>query len=232
MAFNSTSYFVGIGTAFAAIAIGFAGGAMITTSAVQPPNRLEQVAAGKALPPSSNPTNSIASSNKAPEVSSPTAPTAQEPTAQTAATAPSPPPAVVAAAPSAPAADPPPVQQPQPAPVPVVKSPALAPVVKNEDPAPARNERASARPADPNREAARSIEPNKEPSRKKIEERKFSEDRKLPERRRRPDLQELDEVSNVVRRMPRDAAVDEVVERDDAPRLFESPRPRIGLFGN
>jgi hypothetical protein len=214
MAFNSSSYFVGVGTAFAAIAIGFAGGAMIPTDAVQPPNRLEQVAAGKTPPPGSGAAPSIASNA--------TAPPAQEPPAQTVIAAPPPPPVTVAAAPSAAVVDPQPVQQPQPAPAPVAKSPAPAPVVKNEDAAPLKNERASARP----------VEVNKEPSHKKIEERKFSEDRKLPERKRRPDLQELDEVTNVVRRLPRDGAIDEVVERDEAPRLIDSPRPRIGLFGN
>ena len=33
MAFSGSSYFAGIATAFAAIAVGFAGGAMVTTSA-------------------------------------------------------------------------------------------------------------------------------------------------------------------------------------------------------
>jgi hypothetical protein len=50
MAFSGSSYFAGIGTAFAAIAVGFAGGAMVTTSAVQPPNRLERVSAAPIAP--------------------------------------------------------------------------------------------------------------------------------------------------------------------------------------
>jgi hypothetical protein len=46
MAFSTTSFFAGVGTVFAAVAIGFAGGAMITTAPKMEPNRLERVAAG------------------------------------------------------------------------------------------------------------------------------------------------------------------------------------------
>jgi hypothetical protein len=45
MAFSMTSFFAGVGTVFAAIAIGFAGGTMITSSPKLEPNRLERVAA-------------------------------------------------------------------------------------------------------------------------------------------------------------------------------------------
>jgi hypothetical protein len=45
MAFSATSFFGGIGTAFVAIAMGFAGGAMISTSPKLEPNRLERLAA-------------------------------------------------------------------------------------------------------------------------------------------------------------------------------------------
>jgi len=45
MAFSTTSFFAGVGTVFAAVTIGFAGGAMITTSPRLEPNRLERVAA-------------------------------------------------------------------------------------------------------------------------------------------------------------------------------------------
>jgi type IV secretory pathway VirB10-like protein len=45
MAFSTTSFFAGVGTVFAAITIGFAGGALITTSPRMEPNRLERVAA-------------------------------------------------------------------------------------------------------------------------------------------------------------------------------------------
>jgi hypothetical protein len=41
----------------------------------------------------------------------------------------------------------------------------------------------------------------------------------------------LDEVTDVVRQMPRDRAVN-VVEREDAPRVIDGPPRRFGLFGN
>lgn len=44
MTFHTSSFFVGVGTVFAAITIGFAGGAMITSSPKVEPNRLERVA--------------------------------------------------------------------------------------------------------------------------------------------------------------------------------------------
>jgi hypothetical protein len=42
----------------------------------------------------------------------------------------------------------------------------------------------------------------------------------------------LDEASNVVRQMPRDSAVDRVVDEDNAPRIVNSPPRRFGLFGD
>lgn len=45
MAFNTTSFYAGVGTMFAAVTIGFAGGAMLTSSPKMEPNRLERVAA-------------------------------------------------------------------------------------------------------------------------------------------------------------------------------------------
>ncbi len=51
MAFNMTSFFAGVGTVVAAVTLGFAGGAMITTSTqVDPPNRLERVAGTASTP--------------------------------------------------------------------------------------------------------------------------------------------------------------------------------------
>jgi hypothetical protein len=52
MAFSNSSYFAGVGTVFAAVTLGFAVGAMITSGGVQPPNRLERVASSAALPAS------------------------------------------------------------------------------------------------------------------------------------------------------------------------------------
>jgi hypothetical protein len=103
--------------------------------------------------------------------------------------------------------------------------PAPPSITKAEDAAPARNERANVRAAEPNRDAARSAEMNREPSRKRGDERKFVE------RKRRQDLerQNLDDATNVVRQMPRDRAV-EVVDEDDAPRIVNGPPRRFGLF--
>jgi hypothetical protein len=226
MAFSSSSFFVGVGTVVAAIAVGFAGGAMITTSTVQPQNRLERVTTN-AAPPSSATSPAVSSGQASQQANVITPPAQQQPQS-------------VAAAPS-PAADSAPVPQPQ-ALAPVVakidattnaqqptnaqQHPPAAPpqTAKNEDAGPARNERASARPAELNREAARPVEANREPSHKRGDERKFVE------RKRR---QDLDEATNVVRQMPRDnSTVDQVVEREDAPRIIDGPPRRFGLFGN
>jgi hypothetical protein len=45
MAFSSTSFYAGVGTVIAAVTIGFAGGAVFTTSPKMEPNRLERLAA-------------------------------------------------------------------------------------------------------------------------------------------------------------------------------------------
>jgi hypothetical protein len=45
MAFSPSSFFAGVGTVFAAITIGFAGGAMLAPSPKSEPNRVERVAA-------------------------------------------------------------------------------------------------------------------------------------------------------------------------------------------
>jgi hypothetical protein len=64
--------------------------------------------------------------------------------------------------------------------------------------------------------------------------RKRGDERKFSERKRRQDLerQNLDEATNVVRQMPRDGAIDRVVEEDDAPRVVDGPPRRFGLFGD
>jgi hypothetical protein len=217
MAFNNSSYFAGVGTVVAAISLGFAGGAMITTSAVQPPNRLERVTS-TATPPSAPSSATLASTVSSSPVSQQTSVTT--PAAQ-------PPAQVQAAAPTAPAIDSLPVQQPQPAAPVAAKSdvktdaatniqqppPSPPQAARNEDAAPAKNDRANAHPAEPNREASR----------------KHGEERKFSERKRR---QDLDQATNVVRQMPRDGAVDRVAEEDDAPRVIDGPPRRFGLFGN
>jgi hypothetical protein len=52
MPFNTSSYFTGVATAFAAVTLGFAGGFIVsnTTQKVEPPNRVERVAANAPLP--------------------------------------------------------------------------------------------------------------------------------------------------------------------------------------
>jgi hypothetical protein len=50
MTFNTTSFLAGVGTMFAAVALGFAGGAMITTSPKVEQNRLERVAGASMTP--------------------------------------------------------------------------------------------------------------------------------------------------------------------------------------
>jgi hypothetical protein len=226
MAFSSSSFFIGVGTVVAAISLGFAGGAMITTSTVQPQNRLERVTTATA-PPSS------VSSSKAPEQANLTAPPAQQPQPQIPATTPAP--QVVATAPSAPVADSQTAQHPA-APVAAkvdtktdaavnAQQPPTTPpqTAKGEDAVPAKNQRASTRPTEPNREASRSADPNRDASRKRTDERSFTE------RKRR---QDLDEATNVVRQMPRDGTIDRVVEENDAPRVIDGPPRRFGLFGN
>ena len=52
MPINTSSYFAGVATAFAAVALGFAGGFIVSnpTQKVEPPNRVERVAANAPLP--------------------------------------------------------------------------------------------------------------------------------------------------------------------------------------
>lgn len=257
MAFSGSSYFAGIGTAFAALALGFAGGAMITNSAVQPPNKLERVNAAKD-PPSADARSSQEQAS-----------TAKPPSAQD--TPPSP---VVAATPS-PAANPQAALQPAAPATPKTDAPKTdaasnvpeqpattarnsAPVSKSEDQTPAKSDRTTvgraadpSRAVDPNKDASRSTDSGRDASRRRADERKPSDDRKFSDRRRRQDQDDrrLDEATNVVRQMRPDGPVDVVVGRDDAPRyggrprhfeLFEdddSPRviqppPRFGFFGN
>lgn len=263
MAFSGSSYFAGVGTAFAAIALGFAGGALITTSAVQPPNRLERVNSGGTVGSNSSATHAATASTNA-EQSGSTRPPAEQAPPQAAATA--------SAAESQSAQQPQPAApvaakmdtktetatnvQEQAASAPAVKASPPPIVAKSEDAAPAKNEvkneRTNARAADSNRQS----------SRRKAEDRRSWDDRRFSERRRRQDQdgrwqnqeqrqQSLDEASTAARPIRRDNTVDQIVERDEAPRfdagpphrfqLFEDdgpprainePPPRFGLFGD
>ena len=232
MAFSGSSYFFGIGTAFAAIAVGFAGGSMITTSTVQPPNRLERVAVGTVVP-----AEQANTAKPAPQETPSTPVTAATPPAPAADPQPQPAPPAAAKA-DAPKTDAAANVHEQPAPSPAAKNQSPSPVARSDDTAPAKNERTTVgRAPDPGQDVSRSdvsrsVEPNRDTSRKRADERK-PDDRKFSDRRRRQDQDErrLDEATNVVRQMPRGAAIDEVIERDDAPRPVARPR-HFELYGD
>ena len=247
MAFSGTSYFAGVGTVVAAIGLGFACGAMLTNSMVQPPNKLERASAAKASPSASTPSEQAGTATAAAQDAAPSA--------------------VVVAAPS-PAPNSPPAPQPEPAaptaskidvsktdapktnavanvqeqaspataarnvaPVPAAKAEAKA-EAKGDEQAPAKSERTTVgRAVDPNRDASRSTDLNREATRRRANDRRPSDDRKFSERKRRQDQdgRRLDEASDVVRQMPRDNVPDEVVERDQAPRFGGRPH-RIDAY--
>lgn len=252
MAFSGSSYFAGMGTVVAAIAFGVACGSMVTTSVVQPANRLDRVNGGTTIgqakrdstpPPSAASSAEQASTAKPAPPEAPPAPVAAAASTVPAASAPAPDPQPAPppqpAAPAAVKADAALSTQDQSAAAPTAKSPAPSTVAKSEDAAPAQNA------------SGRAVDPNKDASRKKAATRKSSDDRKYSERRRRHDQDErqLDEATNVIRQMPRERAVGDLVEQDDGPRvrvrprhfeLFdddgpprrsEGPPPGLGFFG-
>jgi len=67
MTFSTTSFLAGVGTVFAAVALGFAGGALITTTPRVEPNRLERVTAS---PPSPATTPDAGVKSAVPEIRS------------------------------------------------------------------------------------------------------------------------------------------------------------------
>jgi hypothetical protein len=212
MTFSNLSYFAGVGTAFAAIALGFAGGAMLTTSAVQPPNRLERLnSEAKNEAKTSEAKNSeaknpgvvnagatsasntqAATSGPAEQSSATTQPAQQQPR-------------TVAAAPSAPAADSQTTQPPQPAAAvktDTAKTDAATnvqqqfapPVAKSDDASAARNDRAASRSTDSNRDATRSTDQNntnRDAYRKRPDERKFSDRRRRQDQDQREQRQDV-----------------------------------------
>jgi hypothetical protein len=184
MAFNNSSYFAGIGTVVAAVTLGFAVGAMITSGGVQPPNRLERVAASAVLPASNlHPADAQKAVPGEPtEAADDARPAVQQPPA---------PPAIMVRSEAAATS--------------MAQPPAPAIVARSEDPAAAKNERAS----------ARSFELKRETYRRRDDERKFADRKKR---------QEIEDAANAVRQMRRDGVIDQVVERDRT--------PRFGLFGN
>lgn len=260
MAFSGSSYFAGVGTVVAAIGLGFACGAMITTSAVQPQNRLERVNAGSLAPSKADAPPSNTTSPGSEQASTATPPAQDGP------------PSTVAAAPP-PAATSQPAPQPQPAAAATSRTatptteaasnvqehsatPATArtsspaPVTKSDDQATAKIDHATVgRAVDPNRDASHLSDANKEFSRKRADNPKLSDDRKFSERKRWQDRNErrLNDATNVVRQMPRDNGVDEAVDQpprygtgrphrydayedDDSPRLVSEPPPRFFGF--
>ncbi len=257
MAFSGLSYFAGIGTAFVAVAIGFAGGALVTTSAVQPPNRLERVTSSAPPPP--------AAPSKVP--------TEQPNAAAAEGTAPS-------GAPPSQKADSHPAQQPLQAEPVVAKSDtaAKADTATNNDapstdaqrtatPAPSakksddaalpKNERTGARASDSRREARRKRADDRRIDDRKVDDppaddRTMTDDRRADDRRftGRKRRQDLDAATNTVRQMRRDNPPDQVVveqdrppryveregpgrfvERGGPPRYVEERAPRPGFFG-
>lgn len=170
MAFSNSSYFAGVGTVFAAVTLGFAVGAMITSGGVQPPNRLERVAWSATLPASNvHPADAQKAAPGEPPAAVPTeAADDPRPVVQQ----PPPPPAILV---KSEAAATPMAQQPSPAP---------AIVARSEDAATARNERAS----------IRSSELKRETYRKREEERKFAE------RKKRQDIEDAANAVRQMRR--------------------------------
>jgi hypothetical protein len=189
MAFSTTSFFAGVGTVFAAVTIGFAGGALLTTSSPKmEPNRLERVAA-------SNPPTVAATKAETPAV--PSVPTTQ-------AEAP-PVPAVQAAARNETAettATPDRVVAMTPAPA----SPQVAPA-QPQPPVVAREDMAS------QIDTAKRLRETE--LRKQADLRES--DRRAEQRRRK--RQEIDAAVDAVRRMKRDGVLQEAAQQDEAPRF-------------
>jgi hypothetical protein len=188
MAFSTTSFFAGVGTVFAAVTIGFAGGAMITTSPKLEPNRLERVAASApAVTPSAKAETPATRLAATPLASTPVATEAKTET-------PEPAPAtdrVIAMAP-APSAQPSAPPQPQ-------------PVTAKDDGAPQIGSASKIREGELRREREKD-------SRMQRTERRAEARPQLRKRR------EIEAAANAVRQMQRDNAVQEVSQRDDSPR--------------
>ncbi len=228
MAFSSSSYFAGMATAFVAVAVGFAGGTLVTTSAVQPPNRLDRVVSSTPLPQSAP----SSSASEQPNAASP-----QESMT---------PPASVSV--SGRAADVQPAQQAVPA-EPVAtgsdtvnkkdiankdtatRGDAAAKSTQSAPPPAAKSENAStkaenAAPSNNGRSNTRATDSRRETYRKRADERKY-DDRKYVERKRR-----LDDATNTIRQIRPDRTGDQVVVEREEPTTFERQRPPFGFFGN
>jgi hypothetical protein len=218
MAFNMTSFFVGVGTVFAAVAVGFGGGAMMTsTTKVEQPNKLERAVASTPAP-----SPVIAAKTQTPEVQStstatvPSTPTGTAPDAQPTA-------ARNDAAESPPAPDRTVSLTPAPASQPVPSQP--APVIAKDDATSQADAVKKAQDGEPSKEAA-----PKKPERRAERHR---------ERRR---YQDVDSAANAVRQIQRDDGGQQF-PRDDRVRQFRDDgqqevvvrryeSPRFGFFGD
>jgi hypothetical protein len=233
MAFSSSSYFAGVATAFVAVGVGFAGGALVTTSAVQPPNRLERVGASTPLPnaPSSSapeqPNATSAQDSKTPPASATVStPAGSQPAQQGALAEP-----VAVRSETANKSDTAnkdtttksdvAAKSAEPAPAAATKSENAS--VKVENAALSKNERANARYTDSRRETYR-----RRADDRKYDDRKY-DDRKYVERRRR---QDLDETTTTGRQLQPGRTGDQVVVEREEPTTFERRPPRFGFIGN
>jgi hypothetical protein len=195
MAFSTSSFFAGVGTVFAAVTIGFAGGAMITSSPKMEPNRLERVAANTPI--------TAAAGMKA------------ETKAETPAVAPAP--AVKAEAPAAAPVLAAKNETPETtAPFDRVISTTQAPVSRQ---APVSQQIV---PPQPQPAVAKEDFASQIDNAKKIREgelRKQADAERRADQRRRK-RHEIEAAVNAVRRMQRDGVLQDVVsQQDDAPRL-------------
>jgi hypothetical protein len=206
MTFSTTSFFAGVGTVFAAVMIGFAGGALITSSPKMEPNRLERVAAGNQVIPA-------AAAKVAETPAVPSVPVMKAEAVTVPATKPEAPAPAVVAKNEAPETSGPdrvvamtPATAAQPA-VPVQAQPVVA--KEPRDDATSQIDNAKIRESELKKQAADSRE---------------SERRTEQRRERSRKRQEIEAAANAVRRMQRDGAIQEVTQQDDGPRL--------GFFGH
>jgi hypothetical protein len=223
MAFNMTSFFVGVGTVFAAIVVGFGGGAMMTSTTRVEPNKLERAAASTPAPSAA--VIAKAQTPEVPSTSTATAPEAQPAVAKS----------ETPESPSAPdrsvSLTPAPASQP----VPSQPAPVMAKDVMAKDDAASQADTVK---------KAQDGEPSKDAAPKKPE-------RRAERHRERRRYQDVDSAANAVRQMQRDDEVqqfqrdDEVrqIPRDDRVRqirrgdgqqeviLRRYETPRFGFFG-
>jgi hypothetical protein len=205
MAFSTTSFLAGVGTVFAAIVVGFGGGAMMTSTTRVEPNKLERAAASTPAPSSV-----ITAKAQAPEVPSTSTATAPEPqpvaARNDAAESPPAPDRTIALTPA-------PASQP----VPSQPAPVIAKDIAKNDATSQADTVNKAQDSEPSRDAA-----PKKPERRAERHR---------ERRR---YQDVDSAANAVRQIQRDDYQRDDGQQEVIMRRYESPRerPRFGFFGD